>query len=300
MAADGGSEGPVPLVSVIVPARNASAKVPRFLDAIERQTVPTSDYELLIVDDGSSDETAMIVREGGQATLLSLSSHGGAYVARNRGIDAAQAKILAFTDADCIPAEDWLERGIAALENGDADLIAGQIDVPLGERSSAAQLVDFSSWYDQADFASRGVAATGNLWIRREVLSRIGGFDETLMSGGDMDLTERAVGRGYKLEYAGDVVVTHLPEGSWHVLKKSYREGNEAARRGRSHLRKWLRGGDPDWRTARGGRLAAHGYSPRPSKRLSMFLVKNFLIRLPMLAGNLTGLAARLRDRRAA
>ena len=61
-----------------------------------------------------------------------------------------------------------------------------------------------------------------------------------------------------------------------------------------------LRFRDPDWRTARGGRLAAHGYSPRPSKRLSMFLVKNFLIRLPMLAGNLTGLAAQLRGRRAA
>jgi glycosyltransferase involved in cell wall biosynthesis len=298
MAAGGGSEEPVPLVSVIVPARNASAKVPRFLDAIKRQTVPMSDYELLIVDDHSSDETARIVRESEPATLLSLSSHGGAYVARNRGIDAARAKILAFTDADCIPAADWLERGIAALDSGEADLIAGQIEVPLGERPSAAQLVDFSSWYDQEDFAARGAAATGNLWIRREVLSKIGGFDENLMSGGDMDLTERAVGHGYKLEYAGDVVVSHLPEGYWHVLKKSYREGNEAARRGRSHLRAWLRGGDPDWRTARRGRLAAHGYRPRPLKRLSIFLVKNFLIRLPMLAGNLTGLAVRLRERR--
>jgi glycosyltransferase involved in cell wall biosynthesis len=290
-------QGPRPRASVIVPARNAAAKIGSFIAAIQRQTAAPADYELLIVDDCSTDATAAKVRESGSAQLLSLPEHGGPYVARNRGIEAARADVLVFTDADCEPAGDWIERGLDALQTSGADLIAGNIDVPLGERPSAAQLVDFSSWYDQEDFASRGVAATGNLWVRREVLSRIGGFDESLMSSGDMDLTERAVGHGFRLEYAGDVVVTHLPESYWHLLKKGYRLGRGAAARGRPHLLAWLRGGDPDWRAARRSRPAIHGYTPGPWKRLSMFLVKNFLIRLPILAGNLTGMAARLRGR---
>jgi glycosyltransferase involved in cell wall biosynthesis len=288
---------PVPLVSVIVPARNAGTTVPRFLDALGRQTVPPTDFEVLIIDDCSSDETAAIVRDSEMATLLTLPSHGGAYVARNRGIDSAHAEVLAFTDADCVPATDWIERGLAALESSGADLIAGNIEVPLGERPSAAQLVDFSSWYDQEDFAARGLAATGNLWVRREVVSRIGKFDEGLVSGGDMDFAERATRSGSSVQYSGDVVVTHFPEGAWHLVKKAYREGQEAARRGRPHVMAWLRGGDPHWRRARRTRLEIHGYDPGPWKRLSMLVVKNLVIRLPMLAGNLIGMASRLRER---
>jgi glycosyltransferase involved in cell wall biosynthesis len=286
-----------PRVSVIVPARNASAKIRRLLAAIQAQTAPRSDHELLIVDDCSTDETRAVVEASDVATLVALRRHGGPYVARNRGIEAARGDLLAFTDADCQPARDWIERGLASAERTGADLIAGKIDVLLGERPSAAELVDFSSWYDQEDFASRGVAATGNLWIRREVISQIGGFDESLMSSGDMDLTERAVSRGYRLEYDGDVIVTHPPESYWHLVKKGYRLGRGAAARGRPHVKAWLRGGNPDWRAARRGRAAIHGYSPGPWKRLSMSLVKNFLIRLPILAGNLTGMAARRRDR---
>ena len=286
-----------PRVSVIVPARNASTKVKRLIAAIQSQTAPPQDHELLIVDDCSTDETRAVVEASEVATLVALPSHGGPYVARNRGIEAARGELLAFTDADCSPAPDWIERGLSAFDRTGADLIAGKIDVPLGEHPSAAELVDFSSWYDQEDFASRGVAATGNLWIRREVVSEIGGFDESLMSSGDMDLTERAVSRGHRLAYDADVVVTHPPESYWHLVKKGYRLGRGAAARGRPHLRAWLRGGDPDWRAARRGRAEIHGYTPGRWKRFSMTLVKNFLIRVPILAGNLTGMATRRRER---
>lgn len=287
----------VPFVSVIVPARNASQKVRRLIEAMEGQTVDRDHYELLIVDDCSSDETPAIVEESDVATLVALPSHGGPYVARNTGIRSARGDLLAFTDADCKPAPDWIERGLASFERSGADLIAGKIDVPLGDRPSAAELVDFSSWYDQEDFVSRGVAATGNLWIRRAVLTSVGGFDENLMSSGDMDLTERAVGQGHRLEYDGGLVVAHPPESYLHLLKKGYRLGKGAAARGRPHIKMWLRGGDSDWRAARSSRATIHGYTPGPGKRLSMSLVKNFLIRLPILAGNLTVMASRLRAR---
>jgi glycosyltransferase involved in cell wall biosynthesis len=290
-----GSGGP--LVSVIVPARNAGGKVRRLIAAMQRQTAPPEQYELLIVDDGSTDDTASVVRASGTARLVSANAHGGAYVARNLGIRAARGGLLAFTDADCEPAEDWIERGLSSFDASEPDLIGGKIDVPLGDRPSAAHLVDFSSWYDQEDFVSRGVAATGNLWLRREVVDRIGGFDESLMSGGDMDLTERAVGQGLRLIYDNRLVVTHPPESYRHLLKKGYRLGKGAAARGRPHLKAWLHGGDAEWRAVRRRRAPGHGYEPGLGKRFSMFLVKNFLIRLPILAGNLVGMATRLRDR---
>jgi glycosyltransferase involved in cell wall biosynthesis len=282
---------------VIVPARNAAGKVGRLIAAMEGQTASRELFELVIVDDCSSDETAAAVRASGVTTLIELPARGGAYVARNRGIEGARGEILAFTDADCQPAPDWIECGLRSLQSSGADLIAGRFDVPLGERPSIAELVDFASFYDQEDFVSRGVAATGNLWIRRNVISDIGGFDESLMSGGDMDLTGRAVGAGYRLEYDGAVVVTHAPESYWHLAKKGYRLGEAAAARGQSHLRSWMRGGDPEWRAARRQRPADHGLELRLRQRISMSLVRNFVIRLPIAAGNLAGMVARLRDR---
>ncbi len=93
------------MISVVVPARDAAASLPACLEALAVQTV---DCEVVVVDDGSRDETAEVARRSG-VRCISIPPSGPA-AARNIGAQAAHGQILLFTDADCTPAADWAER----------------------------------------------------------------------------------------------------------------------------------------------------------------------------------------------
>src|SRR5688500_14767796 len=102
-----------PAVSVVIPARNAVRRLDALSATFRGQTVPQDLFEVLIVDDGSTDGTVEAVECDGFARVISMRAHGGPYVARNAGIEAARAGLIAFTDTDCKLAGDWVERGVA-------------------------------------------------------------------------------------------------------------------------------------------------------------------------------------------
>jgi glycosyltransferase involved in cell wall biosynthesis len=93
--------------SVIVPMRNASAWIEECLDALQRQEFPGGDYEIIVVDNCSSDDSASRVQQRPQITLLD-EPVPGSYAARNRGIRAASGDVIAFIDADCVAQPGWL------------------------------------------------------------------------------------------------------------------------------------------------------------------------------------------------
>lgn len=97
-------------VSVIIPVLNDSERLKLCLEALEHQTYPKKLYEVIVVDNGSDQSIGSVVSKFTQATATA-ESHPGSYVARNKGILIAQGDIIAFTDADCIPALDWIEKG---------------------------------------------------------------------------------------------------------------------------------------------------------------------------------------------
>ena len=150
--------------------------------------------------------------------------------------------MLAFTDADCILADRWIELGSVRIR--DADLLAGQIDVSLGARPSITGLVDATHFLDQRRYAESGHLAGGNLWVHRRVFDDVGGFDGSLWSGGDTDLGKRATAQGYEIAYAEDLVVTHKhyvrPLG---LARKTFRLGFGAGQRHESHVTARLRRG---------------------------------------------------------
>jgi hypothetical protein len=114
---------------------------------------------------------------------------------------------LAFCDADCVPAPDWLERGLAALE--DADLIAGRIRFILPPRRRVWTLLDMDTSKDHEREVRNGTAETANLFLRRELFDRLSGFEEVIPEFGDFDFAQRAVAHGALLAYGPDVVVWH-------------------------------------------------------------------------------------------
>jgi glycosyltransferase involved in cell wall biosynthesis len=165
-----------PAVSVVIPARDAEATLGRALDALAAQELPGG-FETVVVDDGSSDHTAEIARDHPlRPTVISNSRPAGAGTARNRGAAATSAPAIAFTDADCVPAPDWLRRGLEAL--ADNDLVQGTVlPDPEAERGPFDRTVIVTG--------EQGYYQTANLIVRRELFERIGGFEDWIVVGGD-------------------------------------------------------------------------------------------------------------------
>lgn len=161
-----------PAVSVIIPARDAAPTLERTLVSIRAQTLD-SGFEVLVVDDGSRDETADIARRHEPLVRLIRNEESqGPGAARNRGAEAARAPLLAFTDADCFPTERWLAAGIQAL--GEADLVQGRVTPdPKVPRTP----------FDRSLVVDRdgGFYQTANLFVRRETFDAVGGFRDWVL-----------------------------------------------------------------------------------------------------------------------
>jgi glycosyltransferase involved in cell wall biosynthesis len=156
--------------SVIVPARNAESTLARTLDALARQETDAA-YEVIVVDDGSTDRTAEIA--GARAGAVKVLRQGpmGPAAARNRGVRGSSGSALAFCDADCFPAPGWLRAGLTALES--ADLVQGRV---LPDPSSTMGPFDRSLWVA----SEAGLYETANLFTSRATFDRIGGFEDWL------------------------------------------------------------------------------------------------------------------------
>jgi GT2 family glycosyltransferase len=222
-----------PLVSVIVPVRDEGDSLSMLLDALAHQTLPRERFEVLIGDDGSADDSIQRVADPDLRIRVLPGPPRNAATARNRAALEAHAPVLAFTDADCIPAPTWLEAGLRALEQ--TDLVGGVIRSSVPERPSIWALL-YMERLDQERFVGEGYAITPNLFIRREVFTRVGGFDESLRRGEDVDFVERCTASGARLEFAEDTAVEHAARQSGKVaLRKIWaNERWNATRRRRS------------------------------------------------------------------
>lgn len=214
---------PAQFVSVIVPVFNDAERLQLCLAALEQQSYDPSAYEVIVVDNGSdpSQGTAEIVANHRQ-TLYVYESQPGAYAARNRGIAAARGVILAFTDADCIPAADWLETGVSALlKTPNCGLVAGAVELFCRnpQNPSPIELYESITAFPQADLLvkERG-AATANLFTFRTVMDRVGLFDGSLKSRGDLEWGQRVYAAGYQQHYIEAARVQHPARYDWRQL----------------------------------------------------------------------------------
>ncbi|HWH09948.1 MAG TPA: glycosyltransferase [Solirubrobacteraceae bacterium] len=169
-------------VSVIVPARDAAATLESTLEALRGQE-EVEPFELIVVDNGSEDDTAGVAGRAG-ATVVRRERGDGPGAARNAGVAAASGRILAFTDADCQPAPDWLARGLAALAG--AALVQGAV-VP----DPRAELGPFDRTV--AVSGPTGLFEAASLFVERAVFDQIGGFPAGLEAPGKAPFGEDAL-----------------------------------------------------------------------------------------------------------
>ncbi len=201
----------MPLVSVIVPARNAAATLPRTLAALAAQeSVP--EFELIVVDDGSSDDSARLAEDAELDVRVVRTSGVGSGAARNRGVSEACGELLAFTDADCFPTARWLAAGSLAMSS--ADLVVGAV---CPDPSTALGPFDRTLWVDR----ETGLYETANIFVWRALFERVGGFESWLVDAGprrgwtnpelaeDVWLGWRARRSGARIAYCPEALVHH-------------------------------------------------------------------------------------------
>ena len=191
-----------PAFSVVVPCRDERAALARCLDALAAQDFPPGRVEIIVVDGGSGDGSDALARARG-VRVLRDGGHGPSG-ARNEGIRAALAPLVAFTDADCVPRADWLT-SLAEVFAEDPGLagVAGGIRLRRDTLLGVAEDADARACY-------RGFI-TSNVAYRRDVLLEVGGFDEDLDCAEDYDLAWRVLDAGHRVVHDPRPVVTHEP-----------------------------------------------------------------------------------------
>ena len=198
------------MISVIIPAHNAATTLPNCLTALAQQTIPPDQYEVIVVDDGSVDETAVITRQS-PAHLIRHEQKRGAAAARNSGLQAAQGDLVCFTDADCQPDQDWIAQITAPLRQ-QADVIGSKGIYGCRQPQLVARFVqiEYEDKYDllrgqeYIDFIDTYSAA-----YRRDILLANNGFDENVFYVEDQELSFRLAARGYKMVFQPQARVYH-------------------------------------------------------------------------------------------
>ena len=213
------------MISIVIPVFNDPVALRRCLEAIGAQSLSPGQFEAIVVDNGSAIGIADVVREFGFASCL-FESRPGSYNARNTGARAASGEILAFTDADCIPRPDWLERARRHFAADDrVAAIGGRIDLVVSGARTTAELFEtvFPSFLQEQYVQQMGFAATANLFVRRVDFLAVGPFDGARMSSGDKEWGRRLGASGRILRYADDAVVEHPARTSIAALIRKHR-----------------------------------------------------------------------------
>jgi glycosyltransferase involved in cell wall biosynthesis len=212
-------------VSIIVPVFNGVNTIEALLNALGEQSYPRESFEILIVDNASTDETTSLIKALARRNptltlrLLSESQRRGSYAARNRGVAAAQGSILAFTDADCQPTPGWITAGVEALRDSGVEQVAGAIEfMAANDPPNIWEHLDSVLNLRQASYASQGWAATANLFVQADALAKVKGFRADLQSGGDSEFGQRMKAAGFRIAYCPKALVRHLARSSYMEL----------------------------------------------------------------------------------
>lgn len=190
-----------PLISVVVCAYNEEKDLPACLTAITSQNYPKEKYELVVVDNNSTDKTAEIAKSFG-ARVVNEERQGNTY-AVSKGTKSAVGDIIAMTDADSVVSSNWLETIEGIFKDEKIVAATGTANVKTKSKFFDWLSEEFWELFVKFNFLLGKPHITGfNLIIRRSALEKIGGIDEKFTMSPDIDL-------GLRISKVGKVVFTN-------------------------------------------------------------------------------------------
>jgi cellulose synthase/poly-beta-1,6-N-acetylglucosamine synthase-like glycosyltransferase len=206
-------------ISVIIPAYNASPSLAKTLKALSKQNC-FQPYEVIVVDDGSTDNTAKIVEQFEHESphfFYIYQNNAGPAAARNHGAHRARGEFLVFTDSDCIPHPNWLSKLMEGFGRPQVGVVAGSYGIANPESRLSRCIYMEILWRHQhlmPDFPNS--FGSYNFCIRREVFEAVGGFNTGYRnaSGEDNDLSYKVRRAGWKIYFERKALVDH-----YHTVK---------------------------------------------------------------------------------
>jgi GT2 family glycosyltransferase len=214
-------------VSVVIPTFNGASRIGRCLDALLGQTKPEAlEVEIIVVNDGSTDNTAEAVSRYPEVLLINQANAGPA-AARNCGAREAKGDILLFTDDDCVPTSDWLRSILDPFK--EPDVVGSKGAYRTRQKSIVARFVqiEYEDRYrlmegeDKIDFIDTYSAA-----FRRDRFLEMNGYDTSfpVACAEDIELSYRMSARGWKMVFVPSAIVYHTHPGDLlRYLKKKYK-----------------------------------------------------------------------------
>lgn len=222
-------------IAAIVPTRNRAETLSACIASLLNQTIASDEFEIIIVDNDSTDETKAVVEQASKQSERNiryiLSKEVGLHYARNAGANAASAEILAYTDDDAICDSHWLEALLEAYEHKNVGCAGGKIIIKWDE-NPPAWLKPYEAYYGKLDYGSACRTLLphediygGNFSLRKKVLIEAGGFHPDLIGtrsvgDGETGLFRDLVNKGVKVVWVPTAVIWHLQKAKQHGTLK--------------------------------------------------------------------------------
>jgi GT2 family glycosyltransferase len=278
------------LFSIIIPTYSRSAELVNCLEALALQRFAPDSFEVIVVDDGSPTPPDAVVqrfRERLDITLLTA-GHAGPAAARNRGVERASGKFLAFTDDDCRPTPEWLCELAACCTALPDQMIGGRTLNALETNLYAAtsQLI-LDVAYGRYNLPGAGEArffASNNMAMGADRFRAVGGFDHCFTTSEDRELCDRWLRLGYRLTYVPRAIVYHAHSLSLPGLWQQHFGYGRGA--WRFHRKRKLTGCGPlrpDWEFYR--RLTTAPFAEGPARRTAMIAALTLTAQMANCAG---------------
>ena len=226
----------LPYISVIVPVYNDAKHIGICIESLLAQTYPRDRFEIIIVDNNSTDDTRSVVQKY-PVILLVEKDIQSSYAARNRGIDSARGEIFAFTDSDARADPHWLQFGVEDMIRRDMDYLGCRVELfSVHKKPTWCDLFDLSFAFPMKKHVEQfHFASTVGLFVRKRVFEGAGLFDHRFVSGGDVEFGTRAFDKGFRQACSDIAVVYHPARGNLRqIIKRAIRYGRAETRL--SHL----------------------------------------------------------------
>ncbi|MFH1360049.1 MAG: glycosyltransferase [Candidatus Omnitrophota bacterium] len=215
------------MISIIIPVYNGEKTIEKTIEAVKSQINP-QEHELIVVDDGSTDNTQNILKFAPGILYIRQENQGPA-CARNRGFKESKGEWIFFTDADCMPQKDWIQRALKHFKDPAIGVVAGSYTL-YNKDSLLARCIQKEIMYRHIKLMPLYPKSFGsyNFCVRRNVFEEVGGFNEQYRhaSGEDNDLSYKILNKGYKIYFAQEILVAHQHTTELRkYLKEQFRHG---------------------------------------------------------------------------
>jgi cellulose synthase/poly-beta-1,6-N-acetylglucosamine synthase-like glycosyltransferase len=217
------------MISIIIPAYNAEKIITYTIKSLLNQDYPKNKYEIIVVDDGSIDNTKQVIKNFKNVKLLEQ-THKGPAAARNLGVKHAKGNIVLFTDSDCIPDKNWIKNMVEPFKNPEIVGVSGTYKT-LNKESLIARFVGYEIEQRHERMKKEkhiDFIGTFSAGYRKNIFFKFGGFDTRFKtsSGEDPELSFKISKAGLKMIFQPNAFVYHRhPDTLLKLLKQKFFRG---------------------------------------------------------------------------